>query len=87
MTSTPPSTDGRPWWENTPPGTLVPLAFVKIDRAGATAEWSELSAEQVDRRHAQYTAGVETIARAVDAAQPLHWQGDGVMLFIQGTAD
>lgn len=71
-----------PWWERTPPGQTVPLAFVKIDRKGATEEWADLSREDVARGQAQYTAGVETIARATNAALPLHWQDDGVMLFI-----
>jgi len=76
-----------PWWEATPPGKTIPLAFVKIDRVASTREWSELSPEQVNQRYARYTAGVESIARSMGAAQPLVWQGDGVMLFLTDGAD
>ena len=31
--------------------------------------------------------GVEAVARSMDAAQPLHWQGDGVTLFLTGDKD
>ena len=76
-----------PWWEETPAGRTIALAFVKIDRVGTTWEWSELPPDQVDRRYARYTAGVESVARAMKAAQPLQWQGDGVMLFLADDGD
>ena len=49
----------------------VALAFVKIDRPASTREGNELPAELSDRRYARYTAGVEAVARSMDAAQPL----------------
>jgi HEAT repeat protein len=76
-----------PWWEETPAGRTIALAFVKIDRAASTREWTELPPDQVDRRHLRYAGGVESVARGTKAAQPLHWQGDGVMLFITDGED
>ncbi len=70
-----------PWWEATEDGQAVALAFVKVDRKGSTAEWAELSPEEVANRRSRFTATVAEVARGFDAAQPLHWQGDGVMLF------
>lgn len=73
-----------PWWEHTPAGTPVLLAFVKLDRAGPTQHWQELPETELLSRRVQYTAGVEFVADKLDAAQPLQWQGDGVMLFFRG---
>lgn len=72
----------RAWWETAQPERVLPVAFVSIDLAGATREWKELREEVVNRRRHDYRTGVETIARDAGAAQPLNWQGDGVMLFI-----
>lgn len=69
------------WWERKQPGEIVPLAFVKIDRAGSTSEWESLPEEAVTRRRARYTGSIEDLARHTGAAQPLRFQGDGVMLF------
>ncbi|HEX2572965.1 MAG TPA: NACHT domain-containing protein [Polyangia bacterium] len=68
------------WWQQVPEGKPLLLGLVKIDRQGSTREWQELPADDVLRRRARYTAGVEQVARDFDAAQPLLWQGDGVML-------
>ncbi|HEX8438817.1 NACHT domain-containing protein [Archangium sp.] len=57
------------------------LALVKLDLAGLPRELPE--AESL-RRRAQYTSGVEFVADKLAAAQPLQWQGDGVMLFFKG---
>lgn len=73
-----------PWWERTPRGQRLLLGFVKIDRKGSTDEWSDLPADEVARRRVRFTDSVESIARTANAAQPLHWQGDGVMLFLAG---
>lgn len=73
------------WWETTPEESRLLVAFVKIDRKDSTLEWSELPEDEVLRRRTQYNAGVEFVAREMGAAQPLSWQGDGVMLFIAGT--
>jgi len=77
------ATEGtQPWWESQPEGESVLLAFVKIDRKGSTAEWQDLPDQEVRRRRDEYIAGVAYVAKAAGAAQPLHWQGDGVMLFL-----
>ncbi|HLM45382.1 MAG TPA: hypothetical protein VK458_16030, partial [Myxococcaceae bacterium] len=78
------ATANAPWWESTSAGTPVLLAFLKLDRAGSTREWQDLSETEVFRRRAQYVTGVEYVADKLGAAQPLHWQGDGVMLFFKG---
>lgn len=72
------------WWQRQPQGAPILLAFVKIDRAGSTAEWAELPPEEVRRRRQGYFGGVTYVARSAKAAEPLHWQGDGVMLFLAG---
>ena len=79
---TPPET--HRWWESTPAGTPLLLAFVKLDRKGSSQEWQDLPEAEVVQRRARYSAGVEYIAEQYGAAQPLHWQGDGVMLFFKG---
>jgi hypothetical protein len=77
-----PNSPPLPWWERTPVGTSLLLAFVKLDRVGSTREWSELPDHEVLRRRRAYVAGIEHVADVFDAAQPLHFQGDGVMLFL-----
>jgi len=74
------------WWETFKEGQRVPLAFLKIDRTGSTDESATLPPETVARRYRDFTAGVEWVARTYGAAQPLHWQGDGVMLFFTDVA-
>ncbi len=71
-----------PWWQITERGSVLPLGFVKLDRAGSTREWGHLPEDEVRRRRQRYTSGIEHVARAVGAALPLHFQGDGVMLFV-----
>ncbi|MCP4664689.1 MAG: hypothetical protein GY856_55620, partial [bacterium] len=80
------SSENRWWWETAALGERIPLAFVKLDRVGSTGEWEELPEEAVLERRARYTAGIESVARKMDAAQPLHFQGDGVMLFLTDDA-
>ena len=68
-----------PWWEATPVGTPVLLAFIALElvedpRGGPLAEPEAL------RQRARYAAGVEYIATALEAAQPPRWQGDAVTL-------
>ncbi len=84
MTDT--SETAPPWWEAFKEGQRVSLAFVKIDRTGSTEESATLPADIVARRYRDYTAGVEWIARTYGAAWPLHWAGDGVMLFFTDVA-
>jgi len=76
------NSEKTPWWESQPQGTRLPLAFVKIDRVKSTQDWEGFSDDQVIRRRAQYMAGVQAIAQGFNAAWPLHWQGDGVLLII-----
>ncbi len=71
-----------PWWQSTEQGRVLPLGFVKLDRVGSTREWDSLPEDEVRRRRRRYTSGIEHVARAVNAALPLHFQGDGVMLFV-----
>jgi len=73
-----------PWWERTPAGTPVLLALVKLVRAGSSREWKELPETEELRRRAQFSSGVEFVADKMGAAQPLQWQGDGVMLCFKG---
>lgn len=72
----PSSPEARPWWERTPAGEPVLLAFVRISRA--------TRAPGGLRQRARYVAGVEYIAASSGAAQPLWWQGDAVTLFFKG---
>jgi hypothetical protein len=71
-----------PWWETAIEGELRLLGLVKLDRVDSTKDWDELPEETVFKRRTQYTAGVEYVARTFAAAEPLHFQGDGVMLFL-----
>lgn len=64
----------------TPAGDHISLTFVKIGRVGSTDEGGSLADDAVRRRRARYTASIEDLARRTGAAQPLHFQGDGVML-------
>ncbi len=88
------SIDEAGWWEIVPAGERISLAFVKIDRVGSTAvppgrrnERESLPDATVRGRRARYTASIEDLARRTDAAQPLHFQGDGVMLFYRAGKD
>lgn len=71
-----------PWWATLAPGSETALAFIKLDRVASTIEWKELPAADVQRRRAQFVSGVEQIAEEYGAVQPLHWQGDGVLLVL-----
>jgi hypothetical protein len=72
-----------PWWKATPKGKIIPLAFVKIDRVGSGDDWNEgVPTDVVYQLRARYTSAVDEIARIMDAAQPLNWQGDGTMMFL-----
>ncbi|MFY0581212.1 hypothetical protein ACN28S_49440 [Cystobacter fuscus] len=64
-----------PWWEGTPEGTPLLLAFVQVVRE----DLAEDSLQQRDR----YIAGVEYVADKLGAAQPLRWRENDVLLLIQ----
>ena len=64
------------WWQTAEPGSVLSLGFVKLDRVGSTREWDRLPEDEVRRRRQRYTSGIEHVARAVNAALPLHFQGD-----------
>jgi hypothetical protein len=63
-----------PWWERTPEGTPLLVAFVQVVRDPVAGE----SLQQRDR----YLAGVEYIADKRGASQPLHWRGNDVLLLL-----
>ncbi len=65
-----------PWWERTPEGSPLLLAFVQVLRQTAPGE----TPQQRDR----YRAGVEYVADKSGAAQPLHWRDNDVLLVFQG---
>ncbi|MBI2901900.1 MAG: HEAT repeat domain-containing protein, partial [Planctomycetes bacterium] len=71
-----------PWYLAARVGTVIPLAFVRVDRVGSTGDWKELPPEEVARTRAAYVEAVEAAARSVKAAEPFHWQGDGLMFFV-----
>ncbi|EPX60882.1 hypothetical protein D187_001534 [Cystobacter fuscus DSM 2262] len=64
-----------PWWEGTPEGTPLLLAFVQVVREDV----AEDSLQQRDR----YIAGVEYVADKLGAAQPLRWRENDVLLLVQ----
>ncbi|HLL01065.1 MAG TPA: HEAT repeat domain-containing protein [Myxococcaceae bacterium] len=68
-----------PWWEATPVGTPVLLAFIALERV-ENPQSALLAGPEALRQRARYAAGVEYIATALEAAQPLRWQGDAVTL-------
>lgn len=77
-------TGNAPWWEATPAGTPVLLAFVELEPVAPVWAGQETPSAEALRQRARYTAGVEFIAGKLGAAQPLHWRGDGVRLFFKG---
>jgi hypothetical protein len=75
------------WWKATAEGADVPVALVRIERVRAAQDEPDgAAADAALRRQARFTAGVEYIARAFDAAQPLAWEGDGTTLLLGGGA-
>jgi HEAT repeat protein len=76
-----------PWWQATPRETEIGVALVTVDHAGPVFDWNEIPGERELRRRARYVAGVEYIARAFGAAQPLVWKGDRVTLFLSGASE
>lgn len=80
----PASPEARPWWERTPAGEPVLLAFVRISRAPRAlgTKLSEWMGGLLQR--SRYVAGVEYIAASSGAAQPLWWQDEAVTLFFKG---
>lgn len=69
-----------PWWEAKRPGDVVPLAFVRICRVGSGDGREGLPEDASTRLRARYSGSIEDLARRTSAAQPLRFQGDGVML-------
>lgn len=69
-----------PWWASLTPGETVALAFVKLDRVGSTLDWKELPDPEVMHRRVRFISGIEQLGQDFGAVQPLHWQGDGVLL-------
>ena len=69
------------------PDERVPIALIKVGSAGSTSDRNEIPDEAALKRRARYTAGVEYLANAFSAAQPLVWQGDSVMLVLSGDSE
>ena len=74
------------WWDAAPSGARIPVALVRVGLVGSGPTWSELPAEAVLRRRVRFTAGVEYIAGAFAAMQPLSWEGDSVTLVLGGAS-
>lgn len=72
----------EPWWEATPVGTPVLLAFIALERV-EDPRGGPLAGPEALGQRARYAAGVEYIATALEAAQPLRWQGDAVTLVLR----
>lgn len=70
-------TEPLPWWEAAPDKAQIPVGLVRI----------ELVRLDLDlRARARFAAGVEYIARAFDAMEPLAWEQEGVTLTLGGGA-
>lgn len=74
---------GPRWFEEIPPGARVLLGVVRIELASPISE-EDLARDDVMERWTRYARGVEAIARAFDAVEPLRWEGDRVTLFLRG---
>lgn len=89
--SEPPSlaTDDAPalWWEEATEGADLPMALVRIERVSTERDDAdEVAADTALRKQARFTAGVEYIARAFGAIQPLTWNEEGTTLLLGGSA-
>lgn len=60
------------WWEHTKEGTPLLLAFVKV-------VW-DVPPDGASQQRSRFMSGVEYVARSLDAAQPLTWSGNEVVL-------
>ncbi|KYF74204.1 hypothetical protein BE17_18265 [Sorangium cellulosum] len=61
---------------------MVELALVRIELVGPAFPWKELPDSGYLQRRVRYTAGVEYLARALGAMQPLAWNEDGATLVL-----
>lgn len=75
---------GAPWWDALRAGAAVELALVRIELVGSSFPWTELPDPAYLQRRARLTAGVEYIARALGAVQPLAWSENGATLVLGG---
>ncbi|WP_437588487.1 HEAT repeat domain-containing protein [Sorangium sp. So ce1000] len=75
-----------PWWGSLPDGAAIELALARIDLVGPAFPWTELPDAAYLQRRARYTAGVEYLARALGAVQPLAWSEDGTTLVLGGAS-
>ncbi|AUX26250.1 uncharacterized protein SOCEGT47_068110 [Sorangium cellulosum] len=75
---------GTPWWDALRAGAAVELALVRIDLVGPSLPWTALPDTAYLQRRARFTAGVEYIARALGAVQPLEWSENGATLVLGG---
>lgn len=72
------------WWEASPPGAATPVALVRVELTEPALPAEALPDEPALRRRTRYVAGIEYLARALGAAQPLSWEGDAVTLVLGG---
>ncbi|AUX36924.1 MULTISPECIES: NACHT domain-containing NTPase [Sorangium] len=77
---------GSPWWEALRSGAVVELALVRIDLVGPSFPWKELPDSGYLQLRVRYTAGVEYLARALGAIQPLAWSEDAATLVLGGAS-
>lgn len=62
-----------------------PAGMVRIELPDGALRWRDSLDEAVLRRRAQYVAGVEYLARTLEAEEPLVWEEDAVTLALTGT--
>ena len=75
-----------PAWLADAPREGALAGIVRIELPKDALPWADAIDEQVLRRRAQYTAGVEFIAGNFGALEPLAWDGDALMLVFGGVA-
>ena len=72
------------WWEATPEGAEIPVALVRVARVAPRRDEPEPTTGDVLRMEARFTAGIEYIARAFGAAEPVSWDAGGATLILGG---
>jgi len=79
------SSVAEPWWRRLRPGRPILCAFVSIRRSVPASE--PLDGAIAQTLYRQYVATIESAAREMNAALPLHWEGDLVTLFFANEDD
>jgi len=74
-----------PWFKDLADGTVVPLAFLKIDLEDSTKLGQRLSRDEQRSARDAYRRAVEGAMQGIDALpQPPHWAGDGASFIVGG---